>query len=73
MVDIEKAYRDLIRPQNLIKYISDFEEWLDLAEDIESLKATLTAFEKEEMYEECVIIRDKIEERLERIEKHLGL
>lgn len=58
---IEEAYEYLVQPQNLIKHIEDFEEWLDLAEDKESLEAALRAFEKEEMFEQCVIIRDKIE------------
>ena len=58
---IEREYKKLIQPQNLFKHIEDFEEWLDLAEDKESLKATLKAFEVEEMYEQCIVIKNKIE------------
>lgn len=63
--DLLKKYREIINPRNFIHEILkdySFEEWLDLAEDIESLEGCLKSFEKEEMYEYCVIIKKKIEE-----------
>jgi hypothetical protein len=52
-------YLELIKPQNLRSKIKDFEEWLDLG-TLEDLKCALKAFETEEMFEDCITIRNKI-------------
>lgn len=57
---LNSIYEDLTDPRELIKYIDNFENWLSLATDIIDLKFTLKAFEKAEMYEQCEIIRNKI-------------
>lgn len=59
---MNKVYQEVVNPRNLFPKIPDFGAWLDLAEDVESLEATLKAFEKEEMYEECIVIKDKMDE-----------
>lgn len=53
------TYLELIKPQNLRSKIEDFEEWLDLG-TLEDLKCALKAFEIEEMFEDCITIRNKI-------------
>ena len=55
------VYLELIKPQNLRSKIKDFEDWLELG-TLEDLKCTLKVFETEEMFEECVIIKNKVDE-----------
>ena len=62
MVKLQKIYEYISHPRNLLKYFKtreDFIKWLDLGSK-EDLECALEAFEKEELYEYCVIIRDKI-------------
>lgn len=62
MVKLQKIYEYITHPRNLLKYFKtreDFIKWLDLGSK-EDLEYALEAFEKEELYEYCVIIRDKI-------------
>jgi hypothetical protein len=54
------AYLEIIKPQNLRPKIKDFGEWLDLG-TLEDLKCALRVFETEEMFEDCVIIKNKID------------
>lgn len=57
---ITKAYLNLIEnPKELLSKIPDFNEWLDLGSK-EDLICTLKVFEREELYEECAIIINKI-------------
>ncbi len=57
---INKAYFELIEPENLLEHIEDFDEWLNLSESKQDLEHTLKEFEKSELYEYCAKIRDKI-------------
>lgn len=67
METLIQAYQEIKNPTNLLPHIEDFEKWLDLAEDKESLEATLFAFQEEELYEQCAIIKNKIEKYEQRI------
>lgn len=58
MTDLEELYFDAIQPRNLIKHIPDLREWLSLATCKKDLECTLRAFEADELYEECCVIRD---------------
>lgn len=58
---INEQYKNLIQPQNLIKHIDDFDAWLDLAECEKDLVCCLSVFAAEEMYEQCLIIKNKID------------
>lgn len=60
---INKIYENIIEPQNIRSYFKskeDFASWLDTGE-VEDLKCTLRAFELNEMYEDCVIIKNKLD------------
>lgn len=61
MKTLNQVYQEIKSPTNLLPHIEDFEKWLDLAEDKETLEATLIAFQEEELYEQCVIIKKRIE------------
>lgn len=58
---MNEKYLSLIEPENLVEHIQDFNEWLDLAESKKDLIDTLIAFEVAEMYEYCVLIKNKID------------
>ena len=60
---INKLYEELINPVCIRPLIKDFNEWLEI--DIEGslykdLQCALKAFERAEMYEDCIIIKEKI-------------
>lgn len=59
---INEQYEEIIDPSYLIKYIKDFDAWLDLAECEKDLVCCLSVFAAEEMYEQCVMIKNKIYE-----------
>lgn len=64
MLKIISAYKYIQDPINLVENFDtkkEFEDWLSLGTK-EDLKHTLKAFEQSELYEYCVIIRDKIKE-----------
>lgn len=67
METLIQAYQEIKNPTNLLPHIEDFEKWLDLAEDKESLEATLLAFQEEELYEQCIIIKNRIENYEQRV------
>ena len=57
---LEKAYVDLIQPHKLVEHFStddEFREWAELG-TIEDLKCTLAAFEEDELYSHCLIIKN---------------
>lgn len=59
---INSIYKELIKPENIRSFFKtneEFESWLDTGSN-EDLKHTLKAFEDAEMYEDCVIIKNKI-------------
>lgn len=60
--ELNNAYNDLIQPNKLIHHFKtdeEFVQWLFYGEILD-LYATLRAFEDEEMYEYCAMIRDVI-------------
>ena len=59
---INRKYLERIEPENLLEHINNFEEWLDLAETKQDLICTLKRFEKAGLYEQCIIIKNKIED-----------
>jgi hypothetical protein len=64
MKDLSKAYEELINPiyiRSLFKTYLEFEYWC-LYQPIEDLQNFLKVFEEIEDYENCIIIRDCINE-----------
>ena len=60
---LEKMYLDLIHPKKLIEHFEtdeDFIEWLRIG-SVEEMSWALKAFENEELYKYCKIIKDEIE------------
>jgi hypothetical protein len=63
--ELEQLYLDLIDPARLITFFEDdeeFIEWVQMGED-QDLVWTLRAFEKEELYHHCGLIKNEIEHR----------
>lgn len=58
---METLNQEIKNPTNLLPLIDDFDKRLDLVEDKESLEATLLTFQEEKLYEQCIIIKNKIE------------
>ncbi len=60
-----KAYEELINPlwiRSLIKTEERFIDWCN-NENIDDLECTLLVFEKEEMWNDCIIIRNVIQQK----------
>jgi hypothetical protein len=63
MDEMEQMYLDLIQPKKLIEYFldeQDFREWLRMG-GVEEMGWALRAFEREELYNHCKIIKEEIE------------
>lgn len=63
---INQIYEEIIEPKNIrgfFKTIPEFESWLDTG-SVQDLKCTLKAFEDAEMYEDCIIINQKIKDAI---------
>ena len=61
-----KAYEELINPvwiRSLIKTEERFKEWCKSG-TIEDLENTLIVFEKKEMWDDCIIIRDVLQQKI---------
>ena len=61
---INNMYEEVINPDFLRPKIKDFDEWLDIdmeGNHYKDLQSTLIAYEKAEMYEDCIIIKDKLD------------
>lgn len=61
---INEMYIEIIKPQKIrshFKLNSEFESWLETGSK-QDLICTLKVFEEAEMYEDCVIIKNKINE-----------
>ena len=61
---INEAYQKIIDPKSLrlhFKTKEEFESWLKTG-SLQDLKCTLQVFENEEMYEDCILIKNKIDE-----------
>lgn len=59
---INEQYEEIINPSYLIKHIKDFDAWLSLAKTKEELISCLIVFTDAELYEECAVIKKRIEE-----------
>ena len=55
-------YEQIINPRNLFNSKEEFLEFINTDPTKENLQSTLTICEQEELYEFCVIIRDKLKE-----------
>lgn len=59
---MEEMYLDLIQPSNLIELFEnteDFRDWLQMG-TIEEMGWALKAFERDELYSYCKIIKEEI-------------
>jgi hypothetical protein len=57
---VDKANSELVQPQKLIEYFEntqEFKEWAELGTP-EDLRAAIIAFEKDGLYEHCVILKE---------------
>jgi|TARA_B110000908_G_C10141485_1_gene396990 hypothetical protein len=57
---IETAYLDLIQPRTLVEYFEndvEFKEWAELG-SASDLRACLKAFERDELFHHCSIIKE---------------
>ena len=57
---VEKAYSKLVQPSKLIEYFNtteEFKEWAELGTPAD-LRAALLAFEEDELYDHCKILKD---------------
>lgn len=62
MNNIETAYLSILNdPKTLFSKIDNFDTWLDLAECKKDLIDTLKAFEDEDLFEQCSVIKNKID------------
>jgi len=60
--ELEEMYLDLIRPIDLIELFDntqDFRDWLQMG-TVEEMGWALKAFEKDELYSYCKIIKEEI-------------
>lgn len=66
---LNEEYKKLINPAILAKDMDEkeFKRWLSLGEEhpmyITHLEDALKAFELEEMFEHCILIKEKIDEK----------
>lgn len=63
--EIDLVYQEIISPENFIQNFASKEEfilWLEKGTK-KDLECTLERFQKEEMYEQCSIIRDFIDSK----------
>ena len=61
--ELEKMYIDLIQPKNLVEYFiddEDFREWVQMGTS-EEMRWALKAFERDELYRYCKIIKEEID------------
>lgn len=59
---INEAYLQIVNPVNLVSHFrtkEEFDKWIDIGTK-KDLECALKAFEKEELYEYCEIIKNKI-------------
>jgi hypothetical protein len=56
------AYRNLISPSNLFSSEKEVMDFLNIESTVEDLKAFLLACEQEELYEYCLLIKNKLNE-----------
>ena len=62
---LDKAYSELVQPNKLIDYLGgtqEFKEWANLGTP-QDLRAALIAFEKDGLYEHCVILKEILIEK----------
>jgi len=58
--DLEKKYSELINPNKMIELFNtdqEFKEWAEMGTP-EDIRATLIAFEKEELFNHCIILKE---------------
>ena len=63
---LELAYSELVQPRKLIEYFEDdqeFKEWAEMG-TLQDLRAALIAFERDELYDHCVILKNVLLEKL---------
>jgi hypothetical protein len=62
---LDKAYSEFVQPEKLIEYLGstqEFKEWAELGTPAD-LRASLIAFEKDGLYEHCVILKEILIEK----------
>ena len=67
MNPLDAFYSEIIDPTNFIKNFPDmdgFRLWLKQG-DINDLKETLSIFEKNDLFEHCIVIQEVIDEKVD--------
>lgn len=58
--DLEQKYSELINPNKMIELFNtdqEFKEWAEMGTP-EDIRAALIAFEKEELFNHCIILKE---------------
>jgi len=66
-MNLNPSYESISPPQILRPLIKDFNQWLDIdfeGTHIRDLEYALQKFENAEMYEDCILIKQVLEEKL---------
>jgi hypothetical protein len=62
---LELAYSKLVQPNKLIELFNspqEFKEWTELG-TVSDLRACLIAFEQDELYDHCVVIKETLNQK----------
>lgn len=59
------AYRNIISPSNLFSSKEEVLDFLKIESTIEDLESFLKVCEEEELYEYCLLIKNKIHEKIQ--------
>lgn len=65
-MSLNPSYESILPPPILRTLIKDFNQWLDIdfeGTHIRDLEYALQKFEKHEMYEDCILIKQVLEEK----------
>lgn len=66
---IDAMYSELVQPSKLIEYFEDaaeFREWAELGTP-DDIRAALIAFEKDELYDHCKVLKEVLLEKTTKI------
>jgi len=68
---LELAYSKLVQPSKLIELFNspqEFKEWTELG-TVSDLRACLIAFEQDELYDHCIVIKETLNQKENEVEE----